>query len=86
MFLPLACHWMFPLMFPSEHAPLMGIACTALSSLGERQGIETRCFIVLRRARPWSVTAVSTLRLPTHAHLNPQPTGQIAVCRGTGRR
>ena len=45
-------------------------------------------FIVLRRARPWIVTAVSfhwmfphpACALP-HAYHNPQPNGQIAVCR-----
>ena len=39
----------------------------------------------MRCASPWILTAVSTPRLP-HARYNPQPTGQIAVCRSTGKR
>ena len=68
----------------------MTIACPvlALFSLDERQWIETRAFIVLRRARPWIIIAVSTSRLahsPAPA-ATPQLTGQIAVYQGTGRR
>ena len=52
-----------------EHAPLMGIACPTFSSLDERQGIKQWRFIVLRCARPWIITAVSTVvSTPRLAH------------------
>jgi hypothetical protein len=76
-----------------ERAPLMAIACpvSSLFSLDERQRIKQWHFIVLRSPILGSSPLFPLLfphpacPLP-HAHRNPQPTGQIAVCRSTGKR
>ena len=70
-----------------------GVACSVFPSfpLDERHGIETRAFhrFAVRppsdHHRCFLSLDVSTPRIP-HTHRDPQPTRQIAVCRGTGKR
>ena len=66
----------------------MDIAWPVLSSLEKNQWIETGTFHRFAVRPP--LDHHRCFHTPhcslSHAHRDPQPNGQIAVCRGTGRR